>query len=96
MPVQVLGDMKSKYDTYMAGCLRFYNETDVDSSRCWRNENDRIAMNLRQPQSMKNYTELGYAKIKTPAHAYKLIKEFYDTNKHLEKVERWPHANIYT
>jgi hypothetical protein len=96
MPIQVLGDMKSKYDNYVAGCMRYYNETDTDTSVCRRNERDRISMCLRQPQSMKNYTELGYAKIKTPAHAYKLIKEFYDANKHLEKLERWAHANIHT
>jgi prolyl 4-hydroxylase len=96
MPIQPLGDVKQKHDEHMASCMNFYNETDVETSRCWFNERDRVEQSLRQPQSMRNYTELGYTKIRTPEYAYKLIKEFYDANKHREKPERWAHGNIYT
>lgn len=37
----------------------------------------------------QNYTELGFKKIRTPEPIFKLIKEFWEANKHLEKVEKW-------
>jgi hypothetical protein len=94
MPIQPLGDMQKKHDDYMAGCVTHYG--DKKGQRCWANEEDRIEMSLRQPASMRNYTELGYTKIKAPEHVFKLIKEFWEANKGKEKTERWPAGNIYT
>jgi hypothetical protein len=38
-------------------------------------------MSRRQPQSMVNYTEHGYAKIRAPDHIYQLVKDFWNENK---------------
>lgn len=35
-------------------------------SACTVTEQDRVEMSLRQPQSMQNYTELGFKKIRAP------------------------------
>ena len=64
--------------------------------RCTTNELDRLEMSLRQPQSMRNYTEHGYTKIRAPEHVFKLLKEFWDKNKGREKPENWGVGNIYT
>mmetsp|Transcript_6904 Transcript_6904/g.9889 ORF Transcript_6904/g.9889 Transcript_6904/m.9889 type:complete len:368 (+) Transcript_6904:92-1195(+) len=54
-------------------------------------------MGLRQPQSMQNYTELGFKKIKTPDKIWKLIKSFWDDNQQsIQKKENWPTGNTYT
>jgi len=93
MPIQPLGDMKKKYDDYIQGCVEYYGEK---GDRCTEGEQGRVAMSLRQPQSMRNYTEMGYTKIRAPDHVFKLLKEFYDTNKGSEKLEKWTTGNIYT
>ena len=64
--------------------------------RCQQNELDRIAMTLRQPQSMQNYTAVGYKKIKAPEKVWKMIKEFWDANHQKAKAENWGMGNTYT
>jgi prolyl 4-hydroxylase len=98
MPIQPLGDMEKKHADYMQGCVDFYTESGgpKKGKRCLDNERDRIDMSFRQPASMRNYTELGYTKIRAPAHVFKLIQEFWEANKGKEKMERWPQGNIYT
>jgi prolyl 4-hydroxylase len=98
MPIQPLGDMDKKHTDYMQGCVDFYTESGgpKKGKRCLDNERDRIDMSLRQPASMRNYTELGYTKIRAPEHVFKLIQEFWEANKGKEKMERWPQGNIYT
>jgi hypothetical protein len=51
MVVQPLGDRQSFYDSYLAGCKEKWGAKGV--ARCQANEDDRIAMTLRQPQSMQ-------------------------------------------
>lgn len=58
MVAQPLGDRQQFYKDYLDGCRASFGAKG--SSRCTSNEIDRIAMTLRQPQSMQNYTELGY------------------------------------
>lgn len=53
MPIQPLGNMQQKYLDYMNGCVDYYGKRGY---RCWENEHERLAMSLRQPQSMRNYT----------------------------------------
>ena len=55
MPIQPLGDRQAFYEDMIQGCLDKYGEK---GTRCLENEADRIEMNLRQPQSMVNYTKL--------------------------------------
>jgi prolyl 4-hydroxylase len=96
---QPLGDIKSRYDEYMQGCVNYYNEKKGGSTgnvSCWDTETGRIAMTLRQPQSMRNYTDTGFRKIRAPTHVFKLLKEFWEKNKQNRQPERWSVGNIYT
>jgi hypothetical protein len=58
MPIQPLGDRAQFYKEYLDSCRESFGSKG--SRRCTSNELDRIAMTLRQPQSMQNYTELGF------------------------------------
>lgn len=51
-PLQILGDRHQLYVDHLKGC----RENSKDPSECDRYELNRILMNLRQPQSVKNYT----------------------------------------
>jgi prolyl 4-hydroxylase len=46
----LLGDRKSVYEEYMQGCREHWGEKGA--KRCNSNEQDRLAMSRRQPQSM--------------------------------------------
>ena len=102
MPIQPLGmDANERYQQYIQGCVDFYNTiTDSNKSqrgqRCLDNEEDRIEMTLRQPQSVYNYTKMGFTKIRAPDQVFSLLKEFYDQNVGSEKPEKWIPGNIYT
>ena len=96
MPIQPLGDMQKKHHDYINGCVEHYNKQKNRGKICLQNEADRIEMSLRQPQSMRNYTELGYTKIRAPEHVFQLLKEFWEENKSAEKQEKWHVGNIYT
>eukprot|EP00542_Grammatophora_oceanica_P010096 CAMPEP_0194047048 /NCGR_PEP_ID=MMETSP0009_2-20130614/23530_1 /TAXON_ID=210454 /ORGANISM="Grammatophora oceanica, Strain CCMP 410" /LENGTH=470 /DNA_ID=CAMNT_0038692561 /DNA_START=131 /DNA_END=1543 /DNA_ORIENTATION=- len=91
MVIQPLGDRNAEYNKMMDGCYERYSKLICDDY-----EVDRVAMNLRQPQSMQNYTELGFQKIKTPPEAWKLIQDFWQANKDKQKAEKWPKGNTYT
>mmetsp|Transcript_7159 Transcript_7159/g.8293 ORF Transcript_7159/g.8293 Transcript_7159/m.8293 type:complete len:475 (+) Transcript_7159:72-1496(+) len=93
MVLQPLGDKKTSYDNYLKGCQDHFGKK---GARCVQNELDRIAMTLRQPQSMQNYTRVGYKKIKAPKEAWDLIKKFWDENKGNPKAENWGVGNTYT
>lgn len=51
MVVQPLGDKNKEYNDFLNGCKEKWGNTGAH--RCQQNENDRIAMTLRQPQSMQ-------------------------------------------
>lgn len=51
MPIQPLGDRQEVYNRYLKGCQVRYSDQS-----CRDYERDRVAMNIRQPQSMINYT----------------------------------------
>jgi prolyl 4-hydroxylase len=93
MPIQYLGDKQSWYTDLIDGCVQHYGER---GSRCLQNEIDRVDMSLRQPQSMYNYTKMGFTKIRAPDSVMKLIKEFWNINKDKAKPENWPAGNTYT
>ena len=76
----------------MKGCAERYNK-----KVCEATERDRIAMNLRQPASMTNYTELGFAKVMLPSDLFDEIKDFWEKYKDSGRVaEEWPSGNTYT
>ncbi|CAB9496503.1 Ankyrin Repeat [Seminavis robusta] len=92
-PVQRFGDRQTAYDKLIQGCDDHYGPKN--GFRCYENEKDRIAMNLRQPQSMVNYTKLGFTKIKAPEAVFKVIQEFWNKNRHRALEESWPKGNTY-
>lgn len=91
MPVSPLGpDVKQRYDEYIQGCVDYYNSFErPKGKRCTSGEAERIDMTQRQPRSVYNYTELGFTKIRAPENVFKLIKEFWDTNRGNETEEKW-------
>jgi hypothetical protein len=93
MVPQPLGNKKEFYRQFLQGCKDAFGKKGV---RCQQNELDRIAMTLRQPQSMQNYTALGYKKIKAPEKVWKMIKDFWDKNHQKAKPENWGVGNTYT
>jgi len=95
MPVQPLGDKQKFYDDFLDGCRKHYGRK---GGACDSTESDRIAMSLRQPQAMVNYTDLGFKKIRAPESMFKLIKTYWDEHKHkkYQNEEQWGAGNTYT
>jgi hypothetical protein len=91
--VQPLGHRQKFYDEFLDSCIKFYGRR---GSRCIASETGRYEMSLRQPKSMRNYTDLGYEKIKAPDSLFQTIKTFWDENKDKAKLEQWGVANTYT
>eukprot|EP00567_Pseudictyota_dubia_P006485 CAMPEP_0197440578 /NCGR_PEP_ID=MMETSP1175-20131217/7045_1 /TAXON_ID=1003142 /ORGANISM="Triceratium dubium, Strain CCMP147" /LENGTH=507 /DNA_ID=CAMNT_0042970713 /DNA_START=207 /DNA_END=1730 /DNA_ORIENTATION=+ len=95
MPLQVLGDRQSVYASHLEGCREAYKATS-QSSQCDVYEYDRILMNNRQPQSMENYTEVGFLKTRAPDKVIEIARDFWDKNHLNRKQEKWPPGNTYT
>ena len=93
MPLQILGDRQSVYNGHLAGCRNYY---PLDHNLCDVYEYDRMLMNLRQPQSMQNYTSVGFLKTEAPGKMKDLINDFWIKNQFNQKVEAWPKGNTYT
>ena len=93
MVVQPLGNRQALYDEMVQGCVEHYG---TKGHACLEYEYDRVEMNMRQPQSMENYTEIGFKKIRTPEHVWKLVREFWDRNKDDQSLENWPAGNSYS
>ena len=93
MVVQPLGDRQAAYNEMIQGCIDFYGDKGF---RCLDYERDRVEMTLRQPQSMENYTDLGFKKIRAPDNVWRLIKDFWDRNKDDQANENWPSGNTYS
>lgn len=93
MPIQPLGNRQDLYSDMIDGCRQHYG---AKAEQCIIHERDRVDMNLRQPQSMINYTETGFQVIKAPENVWKLLKDFWDANHGKEEPEQWPAGNTYT
>jgi len=93
MVPQPLGDKQAFYKDFLQSCKDAFGKK---GKRCVQTELDRVAMTLRQPQSMQNYTKLGFKKIKAPPDVWDLIKKFWDANKNNPKPETWGVGNTYT
>jgi len=93
MPIQHFADRQKWYDDLIAGCVKHYGR---QGHLCKSTERDRVAMSLRQPHSMQNYTDNGFKKIKTPPAVWKLIQDFWEKNKDNQKPENWFKGNTYT
>ncbi|CAB9529888.1 Ankyrin Repeat [Seminavis robusta] len=89
----------SRHDTYikhLQGCRAHYGKFSKAAARtCDTYEFDRLLMNKRQPQSMENYTDVGFKKIRAPPRVAKIIQDFWEQNKDKQVPEVWPEGNIY-
>ena len=47
-------------------------------------------------QQTKNYTDVGYKKLRAPADLFKMLSEFWEKNKDKGTVEQWGTGNTYT
>ena len=52
-------------------------------------------MDLDQPKSQHNYTELGFKKMRVPKEAWEPLKHFWETNKHTPFLENWSEGYTY-
>lgn len=93
MPIQYMGDKQSFYEKMIQGCVDQYGSKGY---RCYNTEKERIAMSLRQPKDMVNYTKYGYTKIRAPEKVFNLVREFWEKNKDKQRPEDWPPGNTYT
>ena len=94
MPIQPLGDRQKFYEDYLQGC-RDHWKTAGEDEMCDVYEEQRIERNNQQPQSMVNFTDVGYKKIKAPEHVFKLLLDFWEANKDHEEDESWSPGNIF-
>eukprot|EP00978_Attheya_sp_CCMP212_P000967 scaffold2027_cov52-Attheya_sp.AAC.2 len=93
MALQPLGNKQEAYDNFLNGCVERYGEK---GHICQSTEVERVAMALRQPQAMQNYTDVGFKKLRAPKALYKMVKDFWDKNKDTQSNENWPKGNTYT
>ncbi|KAJ8601950.1 hypothetical protein CTAYLR_004436 [Chrysophaeum taylorii] len=77
----------AKYQSFLKDC------TPMRS--CVSNEQSRMAMNRDQPCRQRNYTEVGFGRIKAPAAAYAPARAFWDAHRDQKTVEQWPPGNTY-
>jgi len=79
----------------MEGCRHHYA---AHADYCDETEEERIDMNLRQPPSMTNYTELGFAKVVAPKKVFAALQKFWEENSGSgnEHAEDWDEGNTYT
>ena len=83
--LEVFGhDTQHLYNEILQGCIRTY-----DSERCHHTEERRISRCLHRPQAMKNFTQNGFAKIRTPPELWSLVEEFWKTNSFKGTQENW-------
>ena len=93
MLINPLGNRQSFYDDFIESCQKVFGEK---GNLCMLSEIERIEKSIRQPQSMQNYTDLGFKKIKAPTTLFSLIQEFWEKNKNNGQEEDWGPANTYT
>jgi hypothetical protein len=56
---------------------------------CDNTERGRIAMNMKQPGTQHNYTELGFKHRKLPDHIWEPLLAYYAKNKNNARNENW-------
>jgi hypothetical protein len=93
MPVTPLPGVQARYEEFINGCVQKFGSR---GQACLQTEQDRIEMSLRQPQSMQNYTKLGFKKIKTPQKLWNLLETFWKANKDKATLEKWGVGNTYS
>lgn len=87
----MLDERQKFYNNYMKGCHHRFSYQD-----CQEGEEQRHAMNQRQPQSMVNMTSTGYMKLRAPDRLIRLLNVFWNDNKDQKVLEDWGDGSIYT
>ena len=78
------------YDEFINGCGDKYNLRS-----CRSNEESRMAMDRDQIPRQRNFTELGFAKLRAPKAVYEAAREFWDLHRETQTSESWPPGNTY-
>lgn len=84
----LLGDKQSIYDNHIEDCRKAAGETRADS-HCYVAEYRRMQMNMYQPRSMYNYTEMGFKKIRAPKELFDAINAFWQANRNQTGATEW-------
>ena len=92
MPLQPLGNRQALYRQHLEACRQAFPD-EADS--CDQHEYSRMMMNLRQPASMVNFTQQGFAKIQAPPSLTQVIRKFWQQNHYKGQEEQWPEGNTY-
>jgi prolyl 4-hydroxylase len=82
------------YNDFIDNCQTGANDKHKAKAACVDGEDFRFEMNTHQPKSMRNYTRMGFKKIKAPPEMFALIKEFWETNREKNETE-WHSINTY-
>lgn len=94
-PIHHMLDLKTdygqQYHRMIKGCYDAYSRRECDLT-----EEQRIDMNLKQPRSQFNYTELGFKKMKAPPGLWEAVRAYFDKNRDRIARENWPRGNTYT
>lgn len=90
----LLGNRTQIYNDFMDGCRAHLGAHQAH--RCDATEDDRLAMSVRQPMSMVNYTSTGYKKVRAPPALFDLLLAHWENNQHMKKAEVWFTGNTYT
>ena len=61
---------------------------------CDSGEQHRLEMNLYQPRSVYNFTQMGFLKTRAPENVFSLIHEFWERNKDQDSIE-WDSISPY-
>ena len=85
-------DRQASYERFMQGCRDYYGKK---GHLCDEYETDRIRMSRLQPQSMVNYTDTGFKKIRAPDAVMQLLYQHWEANKEGKTQEVWSTGNIY-
>mmetsp|Transcript_7041 Transcript_7041/g.17338 ORF Transcript_7041/g.17338 Transcript_7041/m.17338 type:complete len:534 (+) Transcript_7041:184-1785(+) len=93
-PLQTIGNREAFYATHLDNCRTAYASTN-ESSKCDYFEYERILLNRRQPQSMKNLTATGFQKVRAPKRLKTILDGFWSMNADKAKPEVWPAGNSY-
>ena len=56
---------------------------------------ERMAMDRDQIPRQRNFTELGFAKLRAPKAVYEAAREFWDLHRETQTSESWPPGNTY-
>lgn len=91
--LELFGDKQSLYNNFMENC-RNASGMLLANYNCDHSEEFRFKMNNLQPMSMRNFTNMGFQKIKAPDGVFSLLKEFWELNR-ANATQEWHSINTY-